>query len=384
MRENAMKVLLLIGIISTSLSITACSSTDEIENEVKESNKIEAVVEEENLKDQLKGKYIYKKTEYEPGDILYFKDDKEIISIYSYHADIYNIKDISSTSDKITYKLETSPLGEDDNIVNCTLNIEKDTEEDTVSMTWIYEDGSSSESNLKIYNATQCVEAIYKDYPNYKHDKDWNNLGLTTEIFNQVYSSIKKDNTSVNNTDASKSDKNRPKDINKLSDEKALQICKSKLKGIIDLNYLHLGDNKYGMDKIVNYNNINYYCVYIEDEECTADYRFCINENDGSVFYEDVSAFGKLTPIDTYIASLNQTTETNKEVISKEEAEGLVRKLLTSNGSYIPSHIEVDHEEGDLYVVHVYDVIDDGDEQSHIATSGWYYVNKYTGDISSM
>ena len=44
------------------------------------------------------------------------------------------------------------------------------------------------------------------------------------------------------------------------------------------------------------------------------------------------------------------------------------------------SNIEVDSVEDRYYIVHVYDVITN-DNESHTATTGWYKVNKYNGEI---
>jgi hypothetical protein len=43
--------------------------------------------------------------------------------------------------------------------------------------------------------------------------------------------------------------------------------------------------------------------------------------------------------------------------------------------------IEVDSEDPAAYVVHVYEVVDDGGGNSHTATFGWYQVDKMTGAV---
>ncbi|WP_373599900.1 hypothetical protein [Paraclostridium bifermentans] len=73
----------------------------------------------------------------------------------------------------------------------------------------------------------------------------------------------------------------------------------------------------------------------------------------------------------------------NKEKISEEDAVNLIKNYLASNNSYIPSVIEVDNISGDSYIVHAYDVITNEDE-THIATSGWFEVNMYTGNITDI
>lgn len=74
------------------------------------------------------------------------------------------------------------------------------------------------------------------------------------------------------------------------------------------------------------------------------------------------------------------STSNNKEKISKEDAVNLIKNYLEGNNSYIPNVIEVDNIDGDVYIVHAYDVITNEDE-THIATSGWFEVNMYTSKI---
>ncbi|WP_157094464.1 hypothetical protein [Metabacillus litoralis] len=46
-------------------------------------------------------------------------------------------------------------------------------------------------------------------------------------------------------------------------------------------------------------------------------------------------------------------------------------------------HVEIDHEDGNRYVVHVYEVVAH-DDISHTATYGWYTVTKDSGKIEDM
>ena len=41
----------------------------------------------------------------------------------------------------------------------------------------------------------------------------------------------------------------------------------------------------------------------------------------------------------------------------------------------MPSIIEVDHIEGNNYVVHAYEIIQDDEKTWHTATAGWYYLH---------
>lgn len=71
-------------------------------------------------------------------------------------------------------------------------------------------------------------------------------------------------------------------------------------------------------------------------------------------------------------------------VKTKEQAVNLVKEYLKSKGEYIPSVISVDSEDDKVFTVHCYDIIGKGTSEQHTATSGWYTVDKVTGDIKSL
>lgn len=78
--------------------------------------------------------------------------------------------------------------------------------------------------------------------------------------------------------------------------------------------------------------------------------------------------------------------ETSKNKISEKQAVELVKKKIIQVEGSFPEYltISVDHVEGNNYVVHCYEVVNNGPEDQHTATYNWYYVNKYTGAVSSM
>lgn len=78
--------------------------------------------------------------------------------------------------------------------------------------------------------------------------------------------------------------------------------------------------------------------------------------------------------------STNNTKDTKPKAISEEKAVELVKEYLSKSGFYLPPVIEVDGVDGDSYIVHAYEVITNEDE-SHIATMGWYNVNMNTGKL---
>lgn len=85
--------------------------------------------------------------------------------------------------------------------------------------------------------------------------------------------------------------------------------------------------------------------------------------------------------------SSTSSTSTSKSTspVSEDRAIQLVKDKYKLNGSsYLVT--DVDHEEDNMYVVHVYEnVVDDAATgEGHTATYGWYYVDKTTGAITSM
>ena len=71
------------------------------------------------------------------------------------------------------------------------------------------------------------------------------------------------------------------------------------------------------------------------------------------------------------------------DTISESKAISLVKDMFKNYG-YVPSIIEVDHIEGNNYVVHAYEIIQDYEKTWHTATTGWYYVDMHTGKIESI
>ncbi|MWV44864.1 hypothetical protein GRF59_14680 [Paenibacillus sp. HJL G12] len=73
-----------------------------------------------------------------------------------------------------------------------------------------------------------------------------------------------------------------------------------------------------------------------------------------------------------------------KMTITESQAISLVKKKYGVSSPKL--HVEVDHLEGNSYVVHVYEVVIDDVKsgEGHTATYGWYYVDKSSGAITSM
>lgn len=73
--------------------------------------------------------------------------------------------------------------------------------------------------------------------------------------------------------------------------------------------------------------------------------------------------------------------ETNQ--LTSKEAEEKVRAYLQISKD-TDVIVEFDHKVENRYVIHVYDLIDEGQKTEHTATRGWYYVDIATGEIESM
>lgn len=69
--------------------------------------------------------------------------------------------------------------------------------------------------------------------------------------------------------------------------------------------------------------------------------------------------------------------------ISEKDAIENVKIYLHQHGESLPNIIEVDQIDGNYYLVHSYDIIK-YKQQSHTTTTGWFYVNIYTGEVIDM
>ena len=77
-------------------------------------------------------------------------------------------------------------------------------------------------------------------------------------------------------------------------------------------------------------------------------------------------------------------SDDSKYNITIINAQERVKQYLSNNGISIPQIVQVDQVEGNSWVVHCYSIITDTGEGSHTATTGWYYVDRDTGNIKSM
>lgn len=78
-----------------------------------------------------------------------------------------------------------------------------------------------------------------------------------------------------------------------------------------------------------------------------------------------------------------ENKESKTEKLTEKEAVDLVKKYMKEKNMYIPNFVEVDSKSNDIYTIHAYDVITN-EEESHVATSGWFEVNVNTGKIKDI
>lgn len=78
-----------------------------------------------------------------------------------------------------------------------------------------------------------------------------------------------------------------------------------------------------------------------------------------------------------------ENKESKAKKLTEKEAVDLVKKYMKEKNMYIPNFVEVDSKSNDIYTIHAYDVITN-EEESHVATSGWFEVNISTGKIKDI
>lgn len=80
--------------------------------------------------------------------------------------------------------------------------------------------------------------------------------------------------------------------------------------------------------------------------------------------------------------SNNPSTNT----LSQDDAISVISNYLEENNLYIPNHIEIADEDETSYTIHAFDIetYDQGTDQEHTTSSGWYTIDKKTGEIGSV
>lgn len=100
-----------------------------------------------------------------------------------------------------------------------------------------------------------------------------------------------------------------------------------------------------------------------------------VDQEDGDEFYyvgaECPFSEGRTKP--TYHPSSPSGSSSSSSISSADEAIDFLYNLLVDGGHDVPPYMEFDHMSGDGYVIHGYEVVDDGGG-SHTGTWFWYTV----------
>ena len=149
-----------------------------------------------------------------------------------------------------------------------------------------------------------------------------------------------------NNKDkANNKDKQNTQTDNTITENKALQLCKQKLVGIWAPDFLTLGTNKSGINRIVKVGNKEYYAIYHIDkkENIVADFRFLVEKSSGKIFYQSPEDLNKLVSIDDYIAKFKKY---DSDVSNNNENKFTPKKAIELTLKYINKSAE---EKGDTF-----------------------------------
>lgn len=142
-------------------------------------------------------------------------------------------------------------------------------------------------------------------------------------------------------------------------DEKGL-IRLSPLSGI-DFT-IDIFKNRFWNDEVFLSPNTIFRKPYYEDES-----KLILVDKELTLTNLDEVAFRK-----QLAGQMNTNKESEEQFLTSSEAVLFTKWYINYRGEEMPAYIEVDHEEGDYYVVHAYD---------NIATLNWYQVDKRSGEI---
>lgn len=173
-----------------------------------------------------------------------------------------------------------------------------------------------------------------------------------------------------------------------LSDSGALDESKTTTAMPDEIQAMYDIVNIYNDSGMLKYSSV--YCV--NNKGCLSEaglsgknlYRFYSEDqlgNDISEYYYD-SSNGNVYKLKQGIVTLlntNTVINNTNTSITVIEAVEKVKDYLLANGKYVTNIIKVESDNGDEYLVHCYD-----DTDNYNVTSGWYYVNKTTGDVTSV
>lgn len=161
-----------------------------------------------------------------------------------------------------------------------------------------------------------------------------------------------------------------------LDDSKTTTIMPDEMKIIYNIVSIY---NDSGIIKYENKGYINE--IGLND---TSLYKFSSEDglgNEFSEYYYDPFNGNVYKLKQGILTLLNTNTVINNSNIQITiiEAVEKVKDYLLMNGKYVPDRIEYDHENVNSYIIHCYDSTD-----KYIKIDGWYYVDKFTGNVTHM
>lgn len=106
---------------------------------------------------------------------------------------------------------------------------------------------------------------------------------------------------------------------------------------------------------------------------------YIYDPTNGEVYYTNKEG------IEVSLVGVGKTDYAINKPITKEQSIQNVENYLIQNQKYVPSKIEVELNDdinyNNVFIIHCYDMISDKDGGGHTATSGWYYVDRSTGNV---
>ena len=109
-------------------------------------------------------------------------------------------------------------------------------------------------------------------------------------------------------------------------------------------------------------------------------YKNQLGDEIGEYYYDPSN--GNVYKLEQGILTLLNTNTVVSNIntpITTIEAIDKVKDYLLKNGKRVPNRINVEYDDGSKYTVHCYN-----DDDSYTSISDWYYVDKYTGNVTSM
>lgn len=179
-------------------------------------------------------------------------------------------------------------------------------------------------------------------------------------------------------------------DTGVMDDSKTTTIMPDEIKAMYDIikayskskvlkySYIyHVSQNGYFGE--LGFSGENLYMFYSEDQYGNEISQYYYDLSNGNI-YELNQGIVTLLCADNKISNIDTSNEVDNinTSITSDEAIKRVKTYLADRGKYIPIKIEYDHDTGNSYVIHCYDIVGDNTGTS------WYYVDKFTGDVTSM